>query len=148
MPLMMLDKLLTAVPGLYRILAIAGLAVALFGFGYYKGASHVQAELDAFQAQTEAAGVAQANHTALVVKEQKQTTQEVTNVYKARLDALNARYGRLHPSGSGSGSLPTIPSSSCGADAAAAYTSFVGDCAATTLMLESLQDWIRKQQDN
>ncbi len=43
-------NLTDAIPVQYRLLAVAGLAVAVFGFGYLKGAGHESAKNDAAEA--------------------------------------------------------------------------------------------------
>mgnify|MGYP000867998209 CR=1 FL=1 len=53
--------MLSLIPFPYRILALCGLAIALFGYGWVKGAAHGEARLEAFkQAAAVEAGRAQA----------------------------------------------------------------------------------------
>ena len=61
---------MTLIPWPYRLLALAALAVALIGFGWIKGASHVQTKWDAAVQQ-------QPLQTAAVRQKQAEATVKV-----------------------------------------------------------------------
>ena len=69
---------LAIVPLPYRLLALALLAVALVGFGWVKGAGHVQAEWDA-------ANTKQALQVSVVKQRQAEATVQVVTQYVDRV---------------------------------------------------------------
>ena len=68
----------------YRLLAIAALGVALFGFGWIKGAGHVQAQWDAAIQQ-------QALQTAAIRERQAQATVKVVTQYIDRVRVVREK---------------------------------------------------------
>jgi len=72
------------IPWPYRWLAIAALAVALIGFGWIKGASHVQVQWDAAAQQ-------QALHVAAVRERQAQATVKVVTEYVDRVRVVREK---------------------------------------------------------
>ena len=74
--------LLDLVPAPYRWLALALLATALVGFGWVKGASHVQAE---WEAETNR----QIIHTAHVAQAQAEATVKVVTEYVDRVKVVH-----------------------------------------------------------
>lgn len=71
-------NLLSIVPLPYRLLALALLAVALIGFGWVKGAGHVQSEWDA-------ANTRQALQVSVVKQRQAEATVQVVTKYVDRV---------------------------------------------------------------
>ena len=69
---------MSVIPWPYRLLALAALGVALVGFGWIKGASHVQAQWDAAIQQ-------QALQAAAVRERQAQATVKVVTQYVDRV---------------------------------------------------------------
>lgn len=69
---------MSLIPWLYRLLALAALAVALIGFGWVKGASHVQTRWDAAVQQ-------QTLQAAAIRERQAQTTVKVVTEYVDRV---------------------------------------------------------------
>jgi hypothetical protein len=69
---------MTLIPWPYRLLAMAALAVALIGFGWVKGAGHVQARWDAAVQQ-------QSLQTAALRERQAQATVKVVTEYVDRV---------------------------------------------------------------
>ena len=65
---------MSVIPWPYRLLTLAALSVALVGFGWIKGASHVQAQWDAAIQQ-------QTLQAAAVRERQAQATVEVVTQY-------------------------------------------------------------------
>jgi len=85
---------LTAVPVLYRWIAIALLAVALFGYGYVKGARHVQDKYDAFVSQVEAEGRIAQERAAERTRAAERATKEVSDGYAETLTAVRNDYDK------------------------------------------------------
>ncbi len=85
----------------------------------------------------------QEQHNKDLLVQQQLITKKVQDDYQNKLDRLKSYYGGLHyPSSSKlSSSSQTVPSS----DGTASDPQFVEKCAATTLQLESLQDFINEQ---
>ena len=68
----------------YRLLALAALCIALFGFGWLKGASHVQAQWDA-------ATAAQQQALAQVQIRQAEATVKVVTQYVDRIQVVREK---------------------------------------------------------
>jgi len=152
----------------YWLLALAAFCIALFGFGWLKGAGHVQAQWDAAtaaqqQAQAQAQ-IQQAEATVQVVtqyvdriqvvREKGDTLiQEIPVYVPIQADAACTVHGgfvSLHDAAA-AGELPTAPRD---ADApaeglalsavAAAVVSNYQTCHENAEQLKALQDWIRQ----
>lgn len=106
--------MLTAVPALYRWIAIALLAVALFGYGYFKGRLAGEERLQAFVTKVEIEGREAQARAAEQTKKAKEITDEVVKawdanarrtaaLYDARLRDVRAAAGRV------SDATPTAP---------------------------------------
>lgn len=75
---------MTLIPWSYRLMALAALAVALVGFGWVKGASHVQAQWDAADQQ-------QALQAAAIRERQAQATVKVVTQYVDRVRVIREK---------------------------------------------------------
>jgi hypothetical protein len=154
------------IPWPYRLLALAVLGVALVGFGWIKGASHVQAQWDAAvqqqalqaaaarerQAQATVKVVTQYVDRVRVVREKGQTIIKEVPVYvPAQADAactINRGFVRLHDGAAAN----ALPESAGDADAAApglALSTVAGTVAANyqtchenAEQLRALQGWV------
>lgn len=152
----------------YRLLALAALCIALVGFGWLKGASHVQALWDAAtavqqQAQAQAQirlaeatiqVVTQYVDRIQIVREKGDTLiQEVPVYVPVQADAactVHRGFVSLHDAAA-TGELPTAPGD---ADApaeglalsavAATVVSNYQTCHENAEQLKALQDWIRQ----
>lgn len=161
---------LALVPLPYRLLALALLAVALLGFGWVKGASHVQGEWDAAigkqAVQVATVKVKQAEATVQVVtkyvdrvkvvrKTGDTIIKEVPVYVTAEADAacvLSRGFVRLHdaaaagripePAGGADASLAGIALSAVAGTVADNY----GRCHENAEQLTALQDWVRAQE--
>jgi len=152
----------------YRLLALAALCIAVFSFGWLKGASHVHAQWDAAtaaqqQAQAQAQ-ILQAEATVQVitqyvdriqiVREKGDTIIKEVPVYvPAQADAactINRGFVRLHDAAA-AGQLPE-PARDADADSAGIALSAVAGtvaanyqtCHENAEQLKALQDWIRQ----
>lgn len=72
------------IPWPYRLLAVAALVAALIGFGWIKGASHVQAKWDAAIQQ-------QTLQTAAVRQKQAEATVKVVTQYVDRVRVVREK---------------------------------------------------------
>lgn len=75
---------MSVIPWPYRLLALSALGVALVGFGWIKGASHVQAQWDAAIQQ-------QALQTVAVRERQAQAIVKVVTQYVDRIRVVRAK---------------------------------------------------------
>ncbi len=124
--------------------AIAGVAtIVVFFAGYYKGYKAENIRFVDFKNRIEAEALAQKRVVEQIENKQKIITEGITNEYKAKLTALELRYGRLHDSASKS-EVSRIPEAARAAHEAS--KDFVLDCANTTQQLVSLQQWLIQQK--
>ena len=77
---------MSVIPWPYRLLAMAALGVALVGFGWIQGASHVQTQWDAAIQQ-------QALQTAAARERQAQATVKVVTQYVDRVHIVREKGG-------------------------------------------------------
>ena len=127
--------------GLYALLVLL-----VFGAGYYKGFSNERDRFVAFKAELEAKAKAQDMLNKATEQKNKLIAENVKNEYEARLAALRNYYvGLRHPN---SNKLPTNASTTHRVDEATTDPIFIGQCAETTLMLTSLQSWVRISLDS
>jgi hypothetical protein len=119
------------------------LCAVLLGGSAYLGYSFEHSRFVAYKIQVETAGKIQEAKNEQIVKEQKVTTERITNDYKNSLARIHSYYSGLHdPSGSQlSGSSTTVPF----VDGTPSDPQFIEKCAMTTQQLESLQQWLREQ---
>lgn len=159
---------MTLIPWPYRLLALAALAVALIGFGWIKGASHVQAQWDAAiqqQAlQTVAARERQAQATVKVVTEYVDRVhlmrvkgdtiiKEVPVYVPVQADAactINRGFVRLHDAAA-AGELPETAGDADAPAPGIALSAVAGTVAANyqtchenAEQLKALQAWVRE----
>lgn len=159
---------MSVIPSPYRLLALAALGLALVGFGWVKGAGHVQAQWDATVQQ-------QALQATAVREEQAQATVEVITEYVDRVrvvrekgdtiikevpvyvpvqaDAactINRGFVRLHDAAA-AGELPEPARDADAAAAGIALSAVAGTvatnyqtCHETAEQLRALQRWVRE----
>ncbi|CUJ09876.1 hypothetical protein [Achromobacter xylosoxidans] len=159
---------MSVIPWPYRLLALAALGVALVGFGWIKGASHVRAQWDAAiqqqalqtaairerQAQATVKVVTQYVDRVRVVREKGETIIKEVPVYvPVQADAacsINRGFVRLHDAAA----VGELPDSAQDADAAAAdiaLSAVAGTVAANyqtchenAEQLRALQEWVKE----
>ncbi|MFN4063017.1 MAG: hypothetical protein ACK4JA_02395 [Parazoarcus communis] len=152
----------------YRWLALVLLAAALFGFGWIKGASHVQAQWDAAvqqqalqtaairerQAQATVKVVTQYVDRVRIVREKGETIIKEVPVYvSVQADAactINRGFVRLHDAAA-AGELPEPARDSDAAAAGLALSAVAGTIAANyqtchenAEQLRALQEWVKE----
>lgn len=134
----MLDLLISPFARIIGIIALVG---ALFGFGYYRGYSAEKERYEAFKALVAAQAQTQEIVNQNTKKKQEIIAESVKNEYQAKLAAVRSYYGGLRSSSTNS--LPNLSNSTKGSITATSDPVFVGQCAETTVMLVSLQDWAK-----
>jgi uncharacterized protein YdgA (DUF945 family) len=127
---------------LYKIIGIIGLLAILFGFGYYRGYSAEKERFDAFKAEIEASVKAQEKINQQIEQKNKLIANNIKSEYETKLAALRNHYS-FGLRNNNSTKLPPLSSTSYRVDAASTDPIFIGQCSETTLMLTSLQEWIR-----
>lgn len=159
---------MSLIPWPYRLLALAALGIALFGFGWIKGASHVQTQWDA-------ATAAQQQALAQVQTRQAQATVQIVTQYVDRIQVVREKgdtliqeipvyvpvqadaactfhrgFVSLHDAAA-AGELPTAPGDPDApakglalSAVAATVVSNYQTCHENAEKLKALQDWIRQ----
>ena len=127
--------------GLYAVLV-----ALVFGAGYYKGFSHERDRFVAFKTELEAKAKAQDMLNKAAEQKNKLIAENVKNEYEARLAALRNYYVGLRHTNSNK--MPSVSNSTHRVDEATTDPIFIGQCAATTLQLISLQNWIMLVQSD
>lgn len=133
-------------PNILKYAGIALAVVSVFGLGYYKGHSTEAQKFEAYRVEVSAAATAQEAKVSIVTQQQEMITKGATDVYKAKLSAVDSYYRGLRQSTSG-GTLPVIPNGPTRADGSTDYAVLTSQCAETTQQLISLQSWIGDQQN-
>lgn len=110
----------------------------------YLGYSFEHNRFMAFKLQVEAAARVQEAKVESIQKQQDLVTKGIKNDYESKLAAVRNYYssGVRNPSGSSMSGISPAPK---GTDAETAYPILAGQCAATTVQLTSLQDWVNAQ---
>ena len=159
-----MNLLLAGVPLWFRLLALAGLIAALFGYGWMKGAQHGERRLAAAESKALKEGVRIVTLRGAVTTRietkylpQIARTEVITEtivrevpVYVARTDPdLSPGFRVLHDAAA-AGRVPdpasladaaTVPAQTAAETIAANY----GACRADQLRLQGLQEWVTEQ---
>ena len=148
------------------IILIGAFVLSLLGYGALEkhrgvvegdaaGYSRGHKEFTDLKSSVEVATAKQAIETTKTVANQQEITTNVSTDYQKQLADLRKRYAGLRNSTTtctSSGSMPTVPQPTTGANAASkepeADTVTVADSAEDALTLTKLQQWIRDQQAN
>lgn len=102
---------------------------------------------DRFKAETAAAGAVQEALVSRAEAQQERITSDVSNAWNDALQRVRADYARRLRD-AGSGQVPGISRPPASIDAVPTDAlALAGQCAETTLMLESLQAWITRQKE-
>lgn len=115
----------------------------IFGAGYYKGFSNERDRFVAFKADLEAKAKAQEMINKATEQKNKLIADNIRNDYENKLFALRKYYssvGVRHPD---STKLPPLSESTQRIIASSPDPVLAGQCAETTLMLVSLQNWVQ-----
>jgi hypothetical protein len=97
-----------------------------------------------FKREVNNAAKAQEAHVESIQKQHELVTKGIANEYDAKLALLRQYYasGVRQPNSS---SVSNLSTTSAISNASAAYAELIGQCAATSQQLVSLQDWINGQ---
>ena len=131
----------------YAIIGALAAAMASFLFGLWKGYSYEHEKFMAFKTKVAQEAKAQEVKIDSIKKQNDLVTEGVKNEYEAKIAAIRNYYASIgvRYTGSSGSKMPGLSPTSPGFDAATAYPILAGQCTETTLMLVSLQDWIRLQ---
>jgi len=126
---------------IYKVLAAVAAVTLIFFAGYYKGYIGERDKLIQFKAQIEAQAISQQQINRAEQEKQAAVTKGIVNEYKAKLANLrNITNGVSNP---GTNAVPAVPPSTQGAVTAPSYPVLTGQCLETTLMLTTLQEWVK-----
>lgn len=159
-----MSVLLNIIPAPYRWLALAALALALFGFGFVKGAEHEESAQAARDLATERGTVKLAGQrVAVSAKVDAQVTPVITKIKTVTKETISyvpvyvptgscplpGGFRVLHDAAA-QGLLPDaagIPDAAAVAPDAAAETVVgnYGTCLENAARLDGLQEWVREQ---
>ena len=131
----------------YTIAGALGAVAASFLFGLWKGYSYEHEKFMEFKNKVTQEAKAQEIKIENIQKQSELINKGVKNEYEAKIAAIRNYYSSIgvrYTDSSGK-QVPGLSPTSPGFDAAAAYPILAGQCTETTLMLTSLQDWIRLQ---
>lgn len=135
----------------WKQIAIGIVIVLVFGTGYYKGYSNQKEKFDAFKLQVEVNAKIQKDKNELLVKKQKQVSDNITKEYADAVKRLNTYYANklLNNSSINRVSKNSTPTSSVDGKTESDIFSTTGnialDCASDVLQLLYLQEWIKNQ---
>lgn len=125
-----------------KLFGVGILAAGIFGFGYYKGYISEHEKLLKYRATIEAKVEQQDALNKSIAMQQQIKTEGIINEYKARLTTLRSGTSRLQYNSAGTLQLPQTTGTQ-GTITAPSYPVLVGQCLETTLMLTSLQEWVK-----
>lgn len=119
-----------------------GLSVfVLAGFGYGKYESN---KYDTYKANVDAEVKAQEAINKSITKQHELVNGAIKNEYETKISAVRSYYANSLQQRSATKTSP-IPSAAQGIDAVPSYAVLIGQCAETTVQVNSLQDWIKQQ---
>lgn len=136
----------------WKQIAVTVTVVLAFSFGYYKGYSNQKVKFDAFKMQVEVNAKIQKDKNELLIKKQKQVSENITKEYANAVKKLNAYYAshRVYINSSvGRVSEVSKATSSVDGETESDISNSTGnstlDCASDVLQLLYLQKWIEDQ---
>lgn len=124
-----------------KLFGVGILAAGIFGFGYYKGYISEHEKLLKYQATIEAKVEQQDALNKSIALQQQIKTEGIVNEYKAKLTTLRSGNSRMQYN-TGPLQLPETKGTQ-GTIATPSYPVLAGQCLETTLMLTSLQEWVK-----
>jgi hypothetical protein len=127
---------------LYKVIGLLGFVAILFGSGYYQGYLAEKRRFDAYKADIEASVKAQEKINQQIEQKNKLIANNIKSEYETKLAALRNFYSFGLRNNSAS-KLPSLSHPAYTFNATASDPVFIGQCAETTLILTSLQDWIK-----
>ena len=134
----MLDLLISPFAKLFGVGLVAA---GIFGFGYWKGYSSEHENFLAYKATIVAQVQQQEELNKSIAKQQQIKTEGIVNEYKAKLANIRAN-SKWMQYNTNTMQLPEAKSSA-GTATIPPYPVLIGQCTETTLMLTSLQEWVK-----
>jgi len=159
-----MPALLNPIPALYRWLALAAVALALFGYGWLKGAQHGESKIDKLEAKALKEGARivtlrgavttriETKYLPQLVRQEviTETIVKEVPVYVSASDPDMPGGFRLLHDAAAAGRVPDptgIPDAAAvaAADVARTIAQNYGQCRADQLRLQGLQEWVTEQ---
>lgn len=142
----------------WKQIAVVATLLLSFGYGYYKGYSNQKEEFDLFKMQVQLNADLQKEKNALLVKKQKEVSENITKEYADAIKKLNAYYAS-HPNikwvQNSNTTVSQLSESSTTTSQADGKTEsnipnptrdIALDCASDVLQLLYLQEWVKQQK--
>ena len=123
----------------------AGLLI-LFVCGIFFAGWHTRdRDFTIYKDQVRIAAEKQQSENESIKKQQELVNKGIQNEYDAKLALLRQYYANGVRNNNGASTVSGISSTSKLSDAIAAYNQLAADCAATTLQVVTLQQWVNEQ---
>ena len=130
---------------LYGTYVKAILLIALVCGVFFAGWHTRDRDFTIYKDQVRIEAEKQAAHVESIQKQQEITTKGISDEYNAKLALLRQYYANGVRNNNGGNSVSSISSTSKLSDAITAYNQLASDCAATTLQVVTLQQWVNEQ---
>jgi len=124
-----------------KILLLIGLVCGVFFAGWHTR----DRDFTIYKDQVRIAAEKQQAENESIQKQQALVTKGIQDEYDAKLTLLRQYYANGVRSNNGSSPVSSISSTTKLSDAIAAYNQLASDCAATTLQVVTLQQWVNEQ---
>ena len=124
-----------------KILLLIGLVCGVFFAGWHTR----DRDFTIYKDQVRIASEKQQAENESIQKQQALVTKGIQDEYDAKLSLLRQYYANGVRNNNGSSPVSSISSTSKLSDAITAYNQLASDCAATTLQVVTLQQWINEQ---
>jgi len=124
-----------------KILLLIGLVCGVFFAGWHTR----DRDFTIYKDQVRIASEKQQAENESIQKQQALVTKGIQDEYDAKLSLLRQYYANGVRNNNGSSPVSSISSTSKLSDAITAYNQLASDCAATTLQVVTLQQWVNEQ---
>lgn len=126
-----------------KAIAAGVVLLGLFLLGFY--VEHLR--FAKYRTEVEAAAAQQQAKTELIVEQADKATKQVKDDYESKIDAIHSYYASKRVlDNKGSGILSSVSKTTSSVDGETSNSVLAEQCAVTTQMVLSLQDWITKQE--
>ena len=130
---------------LYGTYIKAGLLIVLVCGVFFAGWHTRDRDFTIYKDQVRIAAEKQQAENESIKKQQELITKGIQDEYNAKLTLLRQYYANGVRSNNGSSPMSGLSSTTKLSDAIAAYNQLASDCAATTLQVVTLQQWVNEQ---
>jgi len=124
-----------------KILLLIGLVCGVFFAGWHTR----DRDFTIYKDQVRIASEKQQAENESIQKQQALVTKGIQDEYDAKLSLLRQYYANGVRNNNGASTVSGISSTTKLSDAIAAYNQLASDCAATTLQVVTLQQWVNEQ---